>query len=297
MAVVIKTNNATVDDVFETFKASTRMTMVDSDIVARHVDRTTLPKNAGTSWNEPKLSQPDASAWNEGEPHPEASLTSSNLQITPGLSGLKILITKRHMEMANESLGNKIGQVEGKALGKYKDRNLISLFDSFTASIPGAGSALTMGNFRAARARVRTGNSNGGSQGEPYGGNDYHAILHPYQMHDLLESIGNYSSNNPTNAEQGVPGELIRKYAIYNIIGVEVEEDANLDEDSSNDTKGALFAREAIRLVDFNTPDFDKEYDKDTGTWIFYGDQDFGSGLYSLVWGTELYSDITVPSA
>ncbi len=297
MPVVIKTNNVSVDDVFETSKASVRLTMVDSDIVAKHVDRDTLPKHSGLSYNEPKITQPEASVWNEGEPHPEATLTSSNLQITPALSGLKIIITKRHMEMASEDLGPKIGKVQGVALGQYKDKNLISLFDSFTASLPGAGSALTLGNIRAARARIRTGNSNAGSTGEPYNGNDFHGILHPYQMHDLLESAGGgYGSGHPT-MDQGIPGELIKKYATYELAGITFEEDANLVEDASNDTKGAVFAREAIRLVDFNMPDLDKEYDKDTGSWIFYADQDFGSGLYSLVWGTEIYSDITVPTA
>lgn len=292
MPLTIKTNNTSVDDVFATYKAEIRLTMIEEDVTSRHVDRTTLPKNSGTSWNEAKITQPDAAAWNEGEPHPEATMTSTNLQITPAMSGLKLVITRRHMEMAQEDLGAKIAQVIGKALANYKDDQLVTDFDSGAISIPGAGNALSMGVIRAGLSRIRNGNGSG----EPYTGSDFHCVLHPYALHDILESIGNYTSGNPQNTEPGMPQDLLKKYAIYNILGVQFEQDSNITVDGSDDAKSGLFAREAIRLVDFNMPDTDKEFDKDTKTWAFFGDQDFGHGVYNTSWLVELYSDVLAPT-
>lgn len=172
--VVIRTNNTTIDDVFRTYKSKIRMTMVEEDVTSKHVDRTTLPTGEGLTWNEAKITQPDAGAWNEGEPHPEATMTSTNLQITPAQSGLKIIITKRHQRMAQEDLANKISKVIGSALANYKDDQLITDFSSGAIALPGAGSALTMGIIRACLARVRHGNG-----GEPYHGSDLHGIVHP----------------------------------------------------------------------------------------------------------------------
>lgn len=288
---IIKTGNATVDDVFTTYKADIRLTMDDMGIVEKFVNRETLPKNEGTTWNRAKLSRATSYSWNEGEPHPEVSLTSSLQTITPAQNGLKVGITQRHMDMAQENLGSKIAKVIGQALSVYKDEQLISNFDSFTASLPGANTALTLGGIRAAVARIRDGS------GEPYNGSSIYGILHPFQMHDVLESAGNYSSGNPQLGDSGVPDELMRKYIVANLVGVAFAQDANIATDGSDDAKGAVFAREAIDLIDFTMPDTDKEFDKDTKSWFFYGDQDFGHGVYSLTWGVEIYSDVTAPTA
>lgn len=292
MPLVIKTNNASIDDVFETSIAEIRLTMDDFDIIAPLVDRTTMQKNSGLTYNEPKLSRVTAARMNEGEPHFEQTMTSSNLQVTPSLSGLKLIITKRHTEMATENLGTKIAQAQSQALGVYKDVQLATNFDLFTAELPGAGSALSFGNFRAGRARIRNGNTTG----EPYKGKSIRSILHPYQYLDLLDSINNLNSGSLVTADVGVPAELVKNYNVSNIVGVSVVEDANLSVDASDDTHGSMFAMEAIRLVDFDMPELDKEIDKDTLSWIFYAHQDFGHTIYQLGWGADIYSDVTAPT-
>lgn len=291
MPTVIRTDNSTVDDVFETFIAEARTTMDDYGLVEKTFDRTTLPKNAGRAYNEPKLSRTTAARWNEGEPHPEATLTSTNLHITPYMSGLKVPITRRHMEMANENYGAKLGQAIGQALAVFKDTELITNFDTFTAELPGAGSAFTLGGARAAAARIFRGS------GEPYKGNELFGILHSYQMHDLLESVGNYSSGNPTNADPGIPADLLKNYEVTRLAGITFTKDDNIAADGSDDAKGGIYARQAVRLIDFNMPDTYKEENKDTGTWIFYGDQDFGHGIYVNAWGVCILSDVTAPTS
>jgi hypothetical protein len=292
MALTIKTTNATIDDVFTTYKAAVRMTMVEGDITARHVDRTTLPNHEGLTWNEAKITQPDAGAWQEGEPHPETTMTSTVLQITPAQSGLKVLVTSRHLNMAPAELGGKIAKVIGVALDNYKDDQLVLDFDSGAISIPGAGSAFSAGVARAARARIRHGNA-----GEPYHGNDFHGVLQPYTMHDLMESMGGYSSGNPTNTDPGLTQDILKKYAVYEWFGIQFEEDSNITTDASDDAKSAIFAREALRLVDFAAPKTDKEYIKDTGVHVFYGDQDFGHGVYYTNWLAEIYADVLAPTS
>jgi hypothetical protein len=292
MAVsVIKTGNSTLDNVFPTIISEIRWTMQVDGIVEKLVDRATMKENTGTAYLEAKLAASTAYDLDEGEPFPDQVLTDTSFTVTPAEVGLKLAITSRHLKMATRNMWADLSKSAARAMAKKKDEKLISNFDNFSTSNPGAGNALTAGGFRAYSAVVRT-----GGNVEPAGNQPIYAVLHPYQADDLMLSImGGFSSGNAV-ADTGISAEVLRNYFVTKVFGVEVYWDQNIAIDSSDDCKGAIFAKEALKLVDFQTPETRSKEDFDTRSMILYAWADYGYAEWLDGWGYEVYSDILAPT-
>jgi len=259
------------------------------------VDRRYLGDGLGPNWNEVSYSQLTAAAVTEQTDLDDncQQLADSLLTITPTMIGISTFLTDRLKAMMNKTGYAEIGGLAMNAILRKIDEDGLTVLDSATTSLCGAGSTLTSGHISAATSRI-TGNAT--EPGKP----PIYCVLHGYQIKDiadeLIAGVGTYP------IEDGITATVFKEgyRGVTNAGGAKIFEDGNITIDSSDDAKGGVFAKDGIVLVMKRDIDAKEKYMPNIGgggnaVYIYvdyaYGERSSGNWLY------EIYSDATAPTS
>ena len=216
-------------------------------------------------------------------------LVTASLTITPSEHGIIAQVSKRlQRRQGDASVSSMVGKLIGNSLRRREALDIIALYDGFSKSIVGEGSAIDVTHFRGGIAYLLTDNDSGyGPAPLPI-----NAALHIEQISDVILDI-----SDPGTAAGGRPAgfgdDLLQRWwkGRDRLYGVQLFHSGNIERDSGDDSKGGMFAREALSEVRANTAEPTQEDDNSLRA-IEYGIfQEWGEAERADPHGVEVYSD------
>jgi hypothetical protein len=233
-----------------------------------------------------------ASALTEGVDLAQSEqLVTASLSVTPSEHGIIAQVSKRlQRRQGDASVSTMVGKLIGNSLRRRESLDIIALYDGFSKSIVGASNAIDITHFRGGIAYLLTDNDSGyGPAPMPL-----HAALHIEQISDVILDIsdpGSAAGSRPA----GFGDDMLQRWwkGRDRLYGVQLFHSGNIERDSSDDSKGAMFAKEALAEVRANSAEATQEDDNSLRA-IEYGIfQEWGEGERADPHGVEVYSDTT----
>ena len=255
------------------------------------VSRYDIPKGA-KQVNIPIWGRNDAAALTEGvDINTPQQLSVTVTSITASEHGIMTFVSDRLTRQNNEDILSHVGDVQGGALGRLLEDDLIVLFDGFSNSIGAAGSFLTFYHVAGAVSYLKTDNNSsyGMAPGTPNG------VFHPEQIRAFVQEVTSIQGGGSTGMAaqpipEGVTAEVISNYFRGNekIFGVPIYQSGVLSRDGSGDTKGAVFVPQAIALAMAHEMEAEQERDASLrGTEVVMVGE-WGEAEVADPWGVEM---------
>jgi hypothetical protein len=229
-----------------------------------------------------------ASALTEGVDLTSAQqLVANSLSITPSEHGIIATLSKRLIRrQGDQNVVSTAGRLCANSLRRRQALDVISLYDGFSKSVVGAGNALDITSFRGSVAYLLTDNSSSyGPAPVPL-----HAALHIEQISDVILDI---TDTAPRGTTTGMTDDMLQRWwkGSDRLYGVQIFHSGNITRDSSDDSKGALFAKEALVMVMANDAEVTEEDDNSLRAIEYGCFQEWGEGERADAHGIEVYSD------
>lgn len=255
------------------------------------VEKQTLGEGIGLTWREVSFDKLEAYDVTETQEHDNPQqISDTPFKVTPTVTCVETCITDRVAARISKNAFAKIGALAQNAIQRKKDKDGLTMLDSFSNSYCGAGSTLTSGHVSAGMGLI-TGNAT-----EP-GNPPFRCVLHPYQIHDIedeiVAGIGTYVVN------EGLTARVFKEKFRGMIAGAQLYPNGNITIDSSTDAKGGVFAEEALVIVQGRAPRLHTEWTPKIGggaTKVYHFDE-YAYGERLDTWGVEIYSDATAPTS
>lgn len=289
------TSTSTLDNILPTYLGPARYTLQHKGVTQNLIEKITLPDNEGLTYNLPKLGQIVAQSVAEGVDLQNPQIISDTvLQITPAKIGVQVLMTDDAARKTQSGFARKAGKIMGDAMMKLKEQTLVTLFDGFSVSLPGANTAVTHAHISAARTRIQVG---GTTTPEP-GTGPFRAVLHSNQIHSIITTIqGDIATDSPAMPE-GIPADIMREHWVKRVHGVDLFHDDLLEIDANADVKGAVFIPSALLYLSTSlSMKHEDERDASLQSTELNIFDEWGQAEYLDAWGCEMYGDATAPTA
>lgn len=279
-------------DSIPTIIAGARIVREFEGVMVRLSDRTNLAEGTGDKWNEISLSKLSAQGVTETtELNNPQKLQDTLFTVEPTVVGVQTIITDKTMRRISKKVAAKIGVLAQSAIQRKKDSDGLTLLDTATTSLGGAGTTMHDGLISAAISHI-LGNTTERGVGPVY------TVLHPFQLKDIQDQIttgiGTYA------IPSGLTEEVFRRGFSGSLYNTEVFTDGNITIDSATDSKGGVFAKEAVVLVDGFGPKVETDrlirYGGGANELIIYDEYAFGERSAGN-WMYEIYTDTTAPTA
>lgn len=284
------------EDSKETIIAAARIVREQKGVMPTLVDRETLAKNTGLSWNEISLAQLTAQNVTETTilDNPQ-QLSDTLFTVTPTVTGIQTLITNRVGERLSKKSVTKFGSLAQNAMQRKKDIDGLTAIDSATTTLGADGAALVSGHIRAARSRI-TSNAT-----EPNFTGLISGVFHGFVIKDIEDEILDPSSGAlQLQIEGGMAAKTFANGYRGPIGGVLLHEDGNISINSGDDATWGVFAKDSLVLVEGFSPRTFTRFRPDIGggaTEMFmydeyaYGERSAGNWLF------RGRSDATAPTS
>ena len=232
----------------------------------------------------------DANALTEGVDLAQSEqLVAAPLSITPSEHGIISTISKRLIRRQGDAnVVSAAGSMISNSLRRRQAKDVIALYDGFSKSTPGASLSVDITHFRGANAYLMTDNDSGYGPAQP----PFKAALHIEQISDLILDI---TDTTPRGTTTGITGDMLARWwrTRDRLYGVEVYHSGNIERDSASDSKGAIFAEDALELVMANDMEPTEESDNSLRAVEYGIFQEWGEGERADPHGVEIYSDTT----
>lgn len=252
------TTTAALDDSLPTVIASARQVREYAQIMPNLVDKHTLGKGIGNTWNEISMEQLTAQGIAETTilDNPQ-QIVDTLFSVTPTVVGIQTLITDRVMNRISKNAFAQMGSLAQHAVQRRKDEDGLIVFQGATTDLgPGAGSTYGASNISAAAARIL------GNATEP-GLPPLYTVLHPFALKDIQDEIVFQLAYTPNVDEAvGSPSSItgltakVLQQGFYkgHLFDTAVITDGNMSIDAGDDAIGGVFAKMAIVLVQGRSP-------------------------------------------
>jgi len=206
-----------------------------------------------TQKNIPLWGRLTASALTEGVEINAAQQVSVTVRnVTASEHGILTFVSKVLQRENSEDVLSEVGMMQGLALGRLRELDLVTLFDAVTGlSIPGSGNALGFPHLAGAVAYMQT-DTNDTAFGAAPGG-QINAVLHPEQIRRLVEDDAGIQAGGSTMAAgarpQGASEDVIKNYwrGQEQRFGVQIWSSGVIPL-TGTDAKGAIFVPQAFAL-------------------------------------------------
>ena len=255
------------------------------------VARYDIPKGA-KQVTVPIWGRNDAAALSEGvDISAPQQLSVTTVDITASEHGILTFVSDKLTRQNNEDILSHVGEVQGGALGRLLEDDLIVLFDGFSNSIGSAGSMLTFYHVAGAVSYLKTDNDStyGMAPGTPNG------VFHPEQIRGFVQEMTGIQGGGTTGMAaqpipEGITAEVVQNYFRGNeqAFGVPIFQSGVLSRDGSGDTKGAIFVPQAIALAMAHEMEAENERDASLrGTEVVMVGE-WGESEIADPWGVEM---------
>ena len=230
----------------------------------------------------------DAQALTEGvDLSSVQQLATNTLQLTPAEHGILVTLSNRLIRrQGDSSVVTVAGRQIGSSLRRRMAKDVISLYDGFSKSIVGASAGMDITHFRGAAAYLLTdNNASFGPAPMPL-----QAALHIEQISDIIADL---SDTAPRGTTTGITEELINRWwrGSDKLYGIPIFHSGNIERDTSDDAKGAIFASGALYMVIANDSDVTEEDDNSLRAREYGIFQEWAEGERADPHGVEVYSD------
>lgn len=260
-------------------------------VYMRTTEAHTLPENTGLEWDEIALEKLSAQTITETtELDNPQQIVDTLFSVEPATSGIQTRITDKAKRRISKNVAGQLGKLAGNAIARKQDEDYLTILDTATTSLAGAGTTLTSGHISAAVARIK-GNTTERSVGP------ISVVLHDFQLKDIQDEvtagIGTYTV--PT----GMSEEFFRSGFMGTLFGANVYTDGNITIDSLDDAKGGVHSREAIVMVQGHKPKTEmlRRPEIGGGSEDMFVYNEYAYGIRNQVWIYELHSDAAAPSS
>ena len=272
-----ETTATSLDDLFPTIIAQAMFTAEEQSIMRGLVKNFDIGSTAGTTIQVPKYSQPSAAALTDGTDMAATEVTTSSVSIAVGEHGVRADLT----DMAVRGSGNAasdIGTVLGSAVATKLDTDLIGLFDGFSTSLGASTTELSVDYVAQAVATLRNAKVHGQLVG----------VFNPLQLYAMINSL-TAAGVNPNAGD--MQNQAMREGFVARIHGVNIFSSANVAVDGSGDSKGAIFAVDALGLAMKRDIDIEPERNASLRAWELNATAVYGVGELDDTYGVEMYFD------
>ena len=230
----------------------------------------------------------DAAALTEGvDLSSVQQLATNTLQLTPAEHGILVTLSNRLIRrQGDSSVVTVAGRQIGSSLRRRMAKDVIALYDGFSKSIVGTTNAMDITHFRGAAAYLLTdNNSSFGPAPMPL-----QAALHIEQISDIIADL---SDTAPRGTTTGITEELINRWwrGSDRLYGIPIFHSGNIERDSGDDAKGAIFSSGALYMVIANDSDVTEEDDNSLRAREYGIFQEWAEGERADPHGVEVFSD------
>ena len=230
----------------------------------------------------------DAQALTEGvDLSSVQQLATNTLQLTPAEHGILVTLSNRLIRrQGDSSVVTVAGRQIGSSLRRRMAKDVISLYDGFSKSIVGATNGMDITHFRGAAAYLLTdNNASFGPAPMPL-----QAALHIEQISDIISDL---SDTAPRGTTTGITEELINRWwrGSDRLYGIPIFHSGNIERDSGDDAKGAIFSSGALYMVIANDSDVTEEDDNSLRAREYGIFQEWAEGERADPHGVEVFSD------
>lgn len=214
-------------------------------------------------------------------------LVANSLSVTPAENGILVTLSKRLIRrQGDRDVVSGAGTMIANSLRRLMDVDVISLYDGFSKSTPGASTALDITHFFGGVAYLLTDNdSSYGPAPLPI-----RASLHIEQISDIVDQL---TDQSPRGTTTGLTDSVLQNWWRGNdrLYGVQIFHGGNISRDSSDDAKGGLFAQNALALVMANEMEITEDEDPSLRAIEYGAFQEWATGERADSHGVEIYSD------
>jgi hypothetical protein len=214
-------------------------------------------------------------------------LVANSLSVTPAENGILVTLSKRLIRrQGDRDVVSGAGTMIANSLRRLMDVDVISLYDGFSKSTPGANTALDITHFFGGVAYLLTDNdSSYGPAPLPI-----RASLHIEQISDIVDQL---TDQSPRGTTTGLTDSVLQNWWRGNdrLYGVQIFHGGNITRDASDDSKGGLFAQQALALVMANEMEITEDEDPSLRAIEYGAFQEWATGERADSHGVEIYSD------
>ncbi len=233
----------------------------------------------------------DAQALTEGvDLSSVQQLATNTLQLTPAEHGILVTLSNRLIRrQGDSSVVSVAGRQIGSSLRRRMAKDVIALYDGFSKSVVGSTNAMDITHFRGSAAYLLTdNNASFGPAPMPL-----HAALHIEQISDIIADLSD--PGTAAGVRDGYSAELMQRWwrGSDRLYGIPIFHSGNISRDSSNDSKGAIFASGALYMVVANDADVTEEDDNSLRAREYGIFQEWAEGERADPHGVEVYSNTT----
>ena len=215
-------------------------------------------------------------------------LATNTLQLTPAEHGILVTLSNRLVRrQGDSSVVSVAGRQIGSSLRRRMAKDVIALYDGFSKSIVGSGSAMDITHFRGAAAYLLTdNNTNFGPAPMPL-----HAAMHIEQISDIIADLSD--PGTVASSRFGLSADMVQRWwrGSDRLYGIPIFHSGNISRDSGDDAKGAIFASEALYMVVANDADVTEEDDNSLRAREYGIFQEWAEGERADPHGVEVFSD------
>lgn len=237
----------------------------------------------------PKVSQMTASILSDGVDMTDSeAIGMSTTELTTGEIGLKAVLTNKLIRQSKPELYRVIGRQMGEAMARKKDRDIIALFDDFTATDLGAtAKPMTMVALGGVLAYARA---------EKFP-RPYSIVHHPNTIYDLVSTM-TITPSATYPIPRGYAEDLLKDFFALVIDKCPLFSDGNIDKNAGSvagDAYGAIFSKAGLCIVESLTPTTEREYDASLRATEVVMVADYGCFVLDDDYGATLLYDATAP--
>jgi N4-gp56 family major capsid protein len=221
-------------NLFSNIVAQARFTAEEGSLMAGLVKTYDIANVSGTTIQIPKYGTITAADIAEETDLSSSALQTTSTDVVIKTVGASVLLSDLSTMGGQGNVAAEVGTVLGNAIAKKIDADIIALFDGFSQEIGTAGTAITVANIFEAVAKIRA---------NAYTG-ELACVLSPMQAYHLKSALtgSNAFSNDVAN-------EAMVRGFVGSIAGVNVYEHSGVAVDGNGDSKGAVFAPEAMAMA------------------------------------------------
>ena len=287
------TTSATLADSMPDMIQSARLFEEYDMIVPKTVDKVSLPRGQGGTWNEIRTEQIVAEGITEQTVNTNAQQFQDTLfSVTPSMVQVYTRITDKTFRRISGNVGATLGRGAQLAMNRKLDTDGIAQFAGFSVTLAGTGTTLNHGYISAAVATIRGNATESGQNAGPI-----HACLHPFGIKDLQDEIeagvGTY------NVQPGMTEEFYKRGFSGTVAGANVWSVGNIAINSTPDARGAVYAQRALVLVrelELKT-ETRRRPDVGGGADEVFMTAGYAYGERRDIWGRSVLHDATSPTS